>query len=167
MAKPTRDALPLTIAVAVIAAAGIVLGFIFNSPATALLLLLPTIAYEIYRVEGDSTRYAAWGLLGVVIVELALLLFNVTFDLASFLNTDSQYIQGYEVPLADIKVIGPILLAILAVVLFKNTRGRYTKALSVVIIVAAFAIVFMLNPEIFNQMLRVAGQEGVQLFNNL
>lgn len=167
MAKPTKNALPIVIGVGVIAFIGVVLGFLFVSATIALAFLLPTIVYELYRVEGKSTIYASWGLLFVLVAELVLLIFKIEFDLAEFLDMQSKYIQGYEVPLTDIKVLGPILLAILSLVLIKNTRGVYTKALSVIILVASFAIVFMINPDVFGQMIEIATEEGINKIDTL
>jgi len=166
MAKPTKDATAITIGVGIVAFVGVLIGLVTHNAIIPLVLLLPTIGYEVYRVEGKSTKWAAWGLLATVVVELALFVFNVSFDLVSFLNTDSESFQGYDVPLGDIKIVGPILMAVFSVVLFKNTRGKYTKALSVIIFLAAFAIVFIMDPDIFNNVLKIATNEGIDLLDS-
>ena len=155
MAKPTKDAPGLIIIFGIIALIGILLGFAYNQAVYSLILLIPLVGYEIYRVEGKSTRWASAGLGGIIIAEIALIAFNVKFDLASFLDVKSKYFEGYEVPLGDIKILGPALMAILCIVLFKNTNGIYTKALSVLIFLAAFAVIYQLDPGIFSTFSRV------------
>lgn len=165
MAKPTKYATKISIVAGLLALVGILLGLYTKNPLIPLVMLLPTVGYEVYRVEGKSTIWASWGLLIVILAELALFIFNISFDLINFLNTDSEYIQGYEVPLGDIKVIGPILMALFSATLFRNTRGRYTKFLSVIIFIAAFAIIYIMNPDIFTNLLRFATREGIDLLD--
>jgi len=62
------------------------------------------------------------------------LCFNVSFDLAAFLGTTQESVAGYNIPLGDIKVVGPGIMAVLALILFIRTRGRYTKWLAIIIL---------------------------------
>jgi hypothetical protein len=160
MAKPTKNATAICVGLSVLAAVGIILGVVYKEALFPMFFLLPTIVYEVYRTEGKSTKWAAWGLLMVFIVELILILFRVQFDLAAFLEVDAKYIEGYEVPLGDIKLLGPALMAVLSLVLLKNTRGRFTIWLAVIIIITSFAVVYSLDPTLFNRYLKIAIEEG-------
>jgi len=165
MAKPYENATPICIVLTVVALIGIIIGLATKIPLITILCLLPTVAYEVYRTEGESTKYASWGLLGVFIIEIILILFNVQFDLASYLGVSEQYISGYTVPLGDIKIVGPIIMAILSIVLLIRTRGKYTRWLAVNIIVASFALIYVLDPMIFQRYIQIASESLLRNIN--
>jgi hypothetical protein len=162
MAKSYKYATSICIAFSVLTLIGIIIGVIKSSPLIAIIFLLPTVIYEVYRTEGKSTKWASWGLLIVLIAEIILIAFNVSFDLAEFFGVTSQRIAGYNVPLGDIKVIGPTIIAILAIILFARTRGRYTKWLAIIIFITSFAILYALDPTIFSRLLRIGIEEGLK-----
>lgn len=161
MAKPYQNATPICITLTVIAAIGILLGLINMSPLIPVIFLLPAAVYEVYRTEGRSTKAASWGMLGLLIAELLFLVFNINFDLAKFLDRSYTYIEGYKVPFGDIKIISPTLMAVLSVVLISNTRGRYTRWLAVIIFVTAFAIIYTIDPNLFQELFKMALNEGI------
>jgi len=138
-------------------------GIIKSNPLIAIIFLLPTVVYEVYRTEGKSTKWASWALLIVLIAEIIFVVFNVSFDLAAFLGTTQESVAGYNIPLGDIKVVGPGIMAVLALILFIRTRGRYTKWLAIIIFVTALAIVYSLDPSIFSQLLRFGVKEGLDM----
>ena len=159
MPKPTEHAPLICTICTIIALIGIVLGLIFHNPLLTIFFLLPTIGYEIYRTEGASTKFSSIAIAVVLIAELLLIIFHVNYDLIKFFGAEQEYVAGYYVPLGDIKIVGPFLLAILSIILFIRTYGVYTKWLAVVIFVSAFAIVYALDPSIFSQMIRFAARE--------
>jgi hypothetical protein len=160
MAKPFKYATPICLALSALALVGVILGVLLWNPLPLLILLLPTVAYEVYRTQGESTRWASWLLLVVVIVEIVLVVADVEFDLGAYLGEETHYVAGYEVPLGDVKVVGPAALAVLAVILLLRTRGIYTKWLAVVIFLCAFAAVYALDPSYFGRLLRIGVDEG-------
>ncbi len=162
MAKSYRHATLICIILSFLAALGIVWGLFQHEPLLIALFLLPTIIYEVYRTEGKSTKLASWGLLGIFILEILLILGKVNFDLAGFLGTKQKQLAGHAVPLGDIKVVTPTAMAILSLVLFTNTRGRYTKWLAVIIFITSFAIVYVLDPNLFARLLKIGVNEGLR-----
>lgn len=160
--KPTKYAPHICTAVTIIALVGIVVGLISGNALWPVVLLLPAALYQAYRTGGKSTKAAALLLVGVLILEIILLAFGVSFNLVEFLGTTQQRIGGYWVPLGDITIVGPTVMAVLAVVLFTRTRGRFTKWLAVTIFITCFAIVYTIDPETFNELLRYAVQEGLR-----
>src|SRR4030065_2035228 len=156
MAKPTKYATLICTIVSVIALAGIIAGILMSKPLIIVILLLPAAAYEVYRTEGPSTVWASWLLIIVLILEIVLIAANISYDLASFFGESEKVVAGYTVPLGDIKVVGPAIMAVLSIILFVRTRGRYSKWLAVVIFITCFAIVYALNPEIFKDLIRIA-----------
>lgn len=158
MAKPTKYAPHLCTLFMVLAAVGILLGFLFQNPLITIILLLPAAVYEAYRTEGQSTKAASIILVIFLVAELILVLFDININLAHFLGSERQYIGGMWVPLGDLRIVGPSLVAVLAVILFTRTRGVYTRWLAVVIFVTSFAIVFLIDPEAF----QVFFKEGIQ-----
>ena len=156
MAKPTKHASKICLALSAIAVVGILAGLATESPMVILLVLLPTVAYEVYRTEGPSTRWASWALAIVLVLEGLFIMLNVSFDVASLLGYQSRYVAGYEVPLGDVKVVGPAIMAVLALILMTRTRGRYTKWLAVNIIVTSFALIYVLDHTVFLRWVQLA-----------
>jgi len=130
------------------------LGIIFKYPLIIVLLLLPASVYEAYRTEGPRTKWSSIFMIIILLALAVLFIFNINYDLASFFGRSSQYISGYVIPLGDIKVVAPVLLAINAIILFVRTYGIYTKWLAVVIFISAFAIIYALDPSIFKQVIQ-------------
>ena len=162
MAKPTKYATLICTIVSVLALIGIVIGIWLSKPLIIVIFLIPAAAYEVYRTEGPSTVWASWILLIVLILEIVLIVANINFDLASFFGESEKVVAGYTVPLGDIKIAGPIVMAILSIILFVRTRGRYTKWLAAVIFITCFAIVYAINPEIFKNLLGLAVDRGIE-----
>ena len=162
MAKPYKYATPICLVLSLLAGLGVFWGLGTSNPFLIILFLFPTILYEVYRTEGASTKLASWGLLIVFILEVLFIIGNISFDLAGFLGADQQYVAGHVVPLGDIKVVGPTIMAALSAVLFTRTRGRYTRWLAVIIFASSFAIVYALDPTIFTRLLRLGIKEGLR-----
>lgn len=162
MAKPTKYATLICTIVSILAIIGIVIGIWLSKPLIIVIFLIPAAAYEVYRTEGPSTVWASWILLIVLILEIVLIAANISFDLASFFGESEKVVAGYTVPLGDIKIVGPIVMAILSIILFVRTRGRYTKWLAVVIFITCFVIVYVINPEIFKNLLGLAVDKGIE-----
>jgi hypothetical protein len=161
MAKPYQHATKICLGLTFLAVIGVLWGLNTSNPLITLIFLLPTILYEVYRTEGASTKSASWGLLIVYILEILFILSNISFDLASFLEIEQQYIGGHAVPLGDIKVVAPTIMAALSVVLFARTRGRYTKWLAIIIFASSFAIVYSLDPTVFTRLVKIGVKEGL------
>jgi len=164
MAKPTKYATPICLGLSIISVIGILVSLFYYSPLIAILFLIPTVAYEIYRTEGVSTKTSSVIIAFVLFFELILIIFNIDIDIAEFLGQKSRYIAGYEVPMGTLTVIGPTVMAILSVILFIRTRGRYTKWLAVIIFITSFVIIYELNPESFKELFKYGIQELLDRF---
>lgn len=162
MARPTKYATPICIGLTVLAAIGAVIGVLTENSLVAILLLLPAVGYEVYRTEGESTRWASWAMLATFVALLIFSIFDVEYDLAAFFGESEKYVAGRKVPLGDIKVVASALMIVLGIVLFTRTRGVYTRWLAIIILVASFAIVFILSPDTFKDLLRSGVDEVVQ-----
>jgi len=162
MARPTKYATLICTIVSILALIGIVIGIWLSKPLIIVIFLIPAVAYEVYRTEGPSTVWASWILLIVLILEIVLIVANINFDLASFFGESEKVVAGYTVPLGDIKIVGPIVIAILSIILFVRTRGRYTKWLAAVIFITCFVIVYVINPEIFKNLLGLVVDRGIE-----
>lgn len=156
MAKPTHNAALYCTILTIITVILAIVAFYTHNPLWIIIGLLPTVIYEVYRTEeGATTKYSAILLLIILVVEALLVVFKVNFDLASYFGETSKYVGGYNVPLGDIKIFGPILTAVLSVVLFFRTAGVYTKWLSVVICIGSLTVVYMFNPTFFQSILKL------------
>lgn len=133
---------------------GAALALLFTNALVLTLFLLPVVAYELYRTRGKSTIFSSWALLIILILEAILIIFGVNYDLGQYLGIENVWVGGQDIPLGDIKILGPTLLAAFSAVLFARTAGPYTKWLSVIIFAAAFVLVYILNPEIYKELLR-------------
>lgn len=165
MARPTKYASLICAIMSVVAAIGIIVGLAAKSPIVILIALTPSVAYEAYRTEGESTRWAAWVMVGVLVLELVLVIFNIGLDLAGLLGTSSEQVAGYTVPLGDVRIVGPALMGVLALILIVRTRGVYTRWLAVNIIACVLALTYVLDPNVFQELLRQGVQEGVNQMN--
>lgn len=161
MAKPYKYATPICLALTALAIIGAVLAFLLWNPLPLLILLFPTAIYEVYRTQGETTKWASWLLLLVVVAEVVLVIANVELDVAAYLEEETAYVAGHEVPMGDLRVVAPAAMAVLAVILLIRTRGVYTKWLAVIIFLAAFAAVYTLDASYFGRLLRVGVEEGL------
>lgn len=164
MAKPFKYAWVICLCLSILVAAGAAASIYLINPLLLILTLIPTVIYEVYRTQGETTRWASWVLLVIAIGELILLFTDVSFDLAPFFGEEEKYVGGYYVPLGDVKVVAPAAMAVAAAILFIRTRGRYTKWLAAVIFAAAFVAVYALDPSYFRRLLRAAAGEAGRSF---
>ena len=162
MARPTKYAKQICLGLTLLAALGIVIGLITTNALVIVLALAPAVAYEAYRTEGESTRWASWALAAVLVAEFLLLVFKVDFDVAEFLGSAEREVAGYQVPLGDIKVVGPALMIVLSLILITRTRGIYTRWLAAIILVTCFAIVYVLAPDVFPDLVRKGIEQAPQ-----
>ncbi len=164
MAKPTKYAPHLCTLFMIIAFIGIIFGLIFSQPLITIILLVPTAIYEAYRTEGRSTKTTSYILLVVLLAEIILILFNIQFNVAEILGADQQLIGGYWVPLGDLRIVGPTIMAVLSVILYTRTRGVYTRWLAAIIFVTSFAIIYMIDPVGFQDLLNYGIREALRRF---
>jgi hypothetical protein len=157
-AKPTKHARLICTLAMISAAIGIVIGLLTGNPLWIIFFLFPAVIYEIYRTQGVSTKWASWMMLGILLAEIVLIIFNVSFDIAEFLGQETAYVGGETIRLGDIKTLGPALLAVVSMVLMLRTAGVYTKWLAGIIFVTSFALIFTLDPDQFGYLLQIALQ---------
>jgi len=162
MAKSYKHAASICIVLGVLALIGIIIGVAKSNPLITIIFLLPTVIYEVYRTEGRSTKWASRGLLIILVAEIFLIVTNISFNLVEFFGVTEKRVSGYNVPLGDIKVVGPAIMAILTIILSVRTRGRYTKWLAVIIFITSLAIVYVLDPTVFSRLLRFGIEEGIR-----
>lgn len=167
MPKPTEHAPLICTILSIVAVLGIIASLIWKTPIPGIVLLIPTVAYEIYRTEGASTKIASVIIGLVLILELVLVITKVDIDLSKLLGEDTKYIAGYEVPLGLLTIVGPTAMAVLSVVLFVRTYGVFTKWLAVVIFITSLAIVYTINPPMFGELLKFALKEAMDRLGNL
>jgi len=161
MARPTKYASPICLGLSVLALIGIIVGLATSTPLVIVFTLVPIVAYEIYRVEGESTTWASWGMGAVLIALIVFIVFEINWNLAEWLGQTETDVGGYLVPLGDISTLGAAMLGALAVVLFFRTRGVYTRWLAVIIFVCVAALVYGLNPDVFDDLLRQGAQDAI------
>jgi len=160
VARPTKYADAICGAGSLIAVAGVLLGLWLRSPLVVVVALVPSVAYEAYRTEGRSTRWASWMMAGVLALEFVFIVFGVSFNLSEFLSATEQEVAGYSVPLGDIKLVAPVLMAVLSVILIARTRGRYTRWLAVNVLIGVLALTYLIDPEVTQELLREGMEQG-------
>ena len=158
MPKPTEYAPLICTILMIVAIIGAVVGYTNSLPLVIIGVLLPTVIYEIYRTEGESTRASSWLILAVLIAEAIFILFNINFDLGQYLGQSETYVGGSYIPLGDIKILAPTILAILSAILFARTAGIYTKWLSVIIFITSFVLIYVIAPTAFSSLIKAAIQ---------
>lgn len=165
MARPTKYAGIICAVLSVVAVIGIIVGLLAKSPIVVLIAMAPSVVYEVYRTEGETTRWASWALAGVLVLEFILVAFSISFDAGALLGSATQEVAGYTIPLGDLRVVGPAVIAVCALILIARTRGVYTKWLAVNIILTALALTYVLDPGMFTELLRQGAQEGLNSIN--
>ncbi|HUG75222.1 MAG TPA: hypothetical protein VMM81_06055 [Acidimicrobiia bacterium] len=157
MARPTRYATRICLAVTVLAALGILLGIRTGEVIYPVVFLVPAVAYSVYRTEGASTTWASWLLAVLTVALIVVTIFSLSYDLSELFGTDRVDIVGEQVPLGDVSVVFPAAMGALGVVLFTRTRGVYTRWLAAVIFVGSAAVVWMTAPGLLVDLLRRVG----------
>jgi membrane-associated HD superfamily phosphohydrolase len=153
-AKPWKYATLISIVVTLIAVAGLVVSFLTGKVLWGIVLLLPTAAYEAYRTGGETTRWASWAMLILLVATVVLVVLGINYDLRNLLGQQKTTIAGQTIPLGDVKMVMPALMGVCALILLIRTRGRFTKWLALVIFVAAVAIVYLIDPIAMRELLR-------------
>lgn len=161
MPKPTKYAALICFILSVALVAGIILGFILEMPWLIVAFLLPVVIYQAYRTEGESTRWASWVMLLLIILELVFVMGKIDFNLAELFGTESAQVAGFYLHFGDLRILFPALMAVLALILIQRTRGIYTKWLAVLIFVGALAIVYVADPAWFKELLNIGAEEAL------
>lgn len=157
MAKPTRNAALICGILTVIAALGAAASIYWTQPLAVIIAALPAAAYELYRTEGFSTRLASAGVLAVLVAEIVLVVGKIEINIARFV---AKYTGS--MPVVDAKLAGPVVIALLAIMLVRRTAGIYTKWLAVVLLTAAVALFYTLDPALIAKFITPALQEGAR-----
>ncbi len=163
MAQESKHAMITCLILTLLAAGGIAAGIYFKKPLIIVLLLLPTAIYELYRTEGIFTKIFSFSILGLLITEAVLIIGKININAAKFMDKSNisaaKYIgkkglliDHYKLPFGDLKILSATAIAVLALMLFRRTGGRYTIWLAGILFISSLAIVYTLAPEFFQQM---------------
>ena len=164
MAKPTTYATPICIVLSILVIVGIVTGIWKHSPLVIIILLLPAVVYEAYRTEGESTRWASWVMLAIILAELVVIIFKINYDLVKLFDSNTLYVGYTYLPLGNLKVIFPIIMIILSFTLFFRTIGKYTKWLAVLIFISSIAIVYAIDPGMLKSLLHIGASQNLRMY---
>lgn len=150
MAKPTKHAPLICIILTILSILGIVLGVIFSNALFIIILLIPAVAYEVYRTEGESTRWSSSILLIILLFEVYLVFTHSKLNLSKFIDLTNPQAKIFLQTFGNLKILSIFSIMFLAFILFKNTFGVFTKWLSVIIIISCIVTVYTLDKQIFN-----------------
>lgn len=123
----------------------IFLSFGFNNPYLILIGYFPAAVYEAWRTAGPYTKLASGMLVALIVLEWLALAGVIRFNLATFLGQETAYVKGYYLPLGDVIFVFPLLTVVLAILLFQRTAGRYTKWLSIIILVSSVVLLLQVD----------------------
>jgi hypothetical protein len=144
----------LCIIFSIFALLAIFLSFYLQNPYLILVGYFPAVVYEAMRTAGPYTKAASAGMVLLIILEALAIKGVIQFNLADFLGKETAYIKGYWLPLGEIITIFPLITIVLAILLFQRTIGRYTKWLSVIILVSSVALLWQINKEALIEIIR-------------
>jgi hypothetical protein len=161
MAQETKNAALICIILTIAAAIGAGLSIYLKHPLPLVILLLPAVGYEVYRTEGFYTKIASIAILAILLLELALVLGKFTIDLTAFLGERFR-IGRYQIPVGDVKIVGPAVIVFLSFMLFRRTEGIYTRWLAIIILAGTAALIYVLNPELISLFKGQGLQEGLR-----
>lgn len=134
--------------------ATIFLGYYYKNPFIIILGILPTGIYEAIRTEGYYTKAGSVLIMVLVILEILAIKGFLKFNLANWSGQTEVYFGGYFLPLGDITFIFPAVAAIISLVLFFRTYGLYTKWLSILLLLSAASLLYLVNKESFFEFLK-------------
>ena len=146
MARSTEHAALICAVLTIITAAGAAAAIYWKQPLAIIFAALPAAAYELYRTEGFTTRLASAGVLAVLAAEIVLIVGKIELNVARFVGS---YVGS--MPVVDAKLAGPVIIALLAVMLVRRTAGIYTKWLAIVLLGAAVALFYVLDPALISK----------------
>lgn len=155
MAKSVKYATPICLILSIVMIVSIIAAFILKNPLIIALALLPVAIYEAYRTEGVSTKWASWGMVLVLALLNAMLIFKINFDL-----TKIGKILGLSLGNLDARAIIPVVMAILAIVLVKRTAGMYTRWLAIIIFISCIPLFYLIDPALFSFAIKKGAEEG-------
>jgi hypothetical protein len=127
------------------ALAFIFLSFGLNKPYLILIGYFPAVIYAAIRTAGPYTKLASVGIAILTVLEWLAIAGIIHFNLATFLDQETAYIKGYWIPLGDIAFVFPLIVIVLSILLFVRTAGRYTKWLSIIILVSSAALLLQVD----------------------
>lgn len=123
----------------------IFLSFGLNNPYLILIGYFPAVVYEAIRTAGPYTKFASVGMVFLTILEALALKGIIKFNLATFLDQETAYVKGYWLPLGSVTFVFPLLIIVLSILLFQRTAGRYTKWLSIIILISSVALLLQID----------------------
>ena len=125
----------------------LILGFLFKNPYFIIAGIVPAALYEAWRTEGFFTKAASAGIVILVILEILAILNVFTINLANTLQQEEAYVYGYYIQLGDIKFVFPAAAVVLSIVLIYYTYGKYTKWLSVLLLISSIGLLYLVNKQ--------------------
>lgn len=155
MAKRFTYATPSCTLCTVIAVLGMITGFFMSSPLIVLTALLPTAVCSSFCTEGKFTRSLAIAVLVLLVFEIAFITANLQLDFAAGIGLTEKYRLGVEIPLADIKIVAPVIMIVMSLVLVIKTSQPHTRWLGAVLVITCVVTIHLLGPTIFSRILRL------------
>jgi hypothetical protein len=148
MPKEHKHATLICAILTIIALIAIAAGIYFSKPLIIVIVMLPAVIYELYRTEGIYTKFFSFLCLLIVLAEIYAVATGLTVDISKTAGGILKSIPGLS---GSIKagLIGPVILVILSVFLFRRTAGIYTKWLSVIIVLTSAALFYTIDPGFF------------------
>lgn len=153
-AKPWKFAGLISVLVTIVAAGGLLAAFLSGRVLWGVVLLLPLVGYEAYRTAGETTRWASWAMLILLIATIALLWLDIDINLAELLGTERTSVAGQAIELGSVQMVMPALMGACALILLSRTRGRFTRFLAVAIFIAAAIVVYLIDPAAVRSLIR-------------
>ena len=150
MAHEQKHAIMLCVIFTILALIGIACGIYWKVPIAIVGAMLPAVIYEVYRTEGFFTKIASIGMLAVLIAEAVLIIGGINLNLAGIAGRTAITFRTFRIPLGDVKIVGPIIIAALSVILMRRTAGKYTIWLAGVILISSLALLYALNANIIS-----------------
>ncbi len=162
MQNENKTAWIICLASTLIIVLGIVLGLFFSKPLIIAFSIVPAIIYEAYRTKGFFTKLASIISAVVIIAEIYVIIVGKTVNLSKYLGGFANSLPWLS---SDIHagLIGPVVLVICSIVLFKWTAGKFTRWLAVIILVSSVALFYSIDPGIFKGFIKSkAVQENIK-----
>ncbi len=153
MAKEYKNAAVICLVLTVIAIAGIGAGIYWKMPLIVIAVMLPAVIYEVYRTEGLYTKGFSIAMLGLLILEAFLVFKKEPVKISEYVKNAGDVVKKSYLDMIDLTIAVPALIAVLAFFLIRRTGGRYTIWLAVIILATSLALIYTINPQLFEKLL--------------
>lgn len=150
--KNIDNSLKIWIGLAALAVVGTVIGVLLKMPLLITILLMPILAFEIYKPQGKDTGFSCWALLILLILEAISIIFNIRINIAGTLGITKKQTANAINAFGRIDIYILLGITYYSFKLFFKAAGLYLKLLAVIVFAGSLACVYTVDPKLYQKL---------------